>query len=101
MVDITLQRSDKSLRSGKKLKTKRFGTIHKFLLEQYENQDLLKGLYQIACGERFLFTKDAETLLQAKNIMKSDGEIDDEVKDVILESIIIKPDGSVNLEINH
>lgn len=84
---------------GRTLKATRYGSIHRFLLTQFENQDLLAGLYKMALGERYLLKNDVLTLLKAKKVLNQDGTMPDEVKEILLESVVFQKDGTIALEL--
>ena len=90
---------DGNKQTGKPLKVERKNKIQRFLFARFQDEDLLIGLYKAAAGERYLFKKDLITELKAIGIFGEDGEIDDEARDILLETIILQPDGSITLEI--
>lgn len=86
--------------TGISLKAKKQNPIHQFLLKKFNEPELLKGLYKIAHGERYLLKKEALAELAYLNILKDDGTMPSDVASIVRDSIIIEEDGEVVLEMN-
>ncbi len=85
--------------TGESLRASRHKAVHKFLFAEYKNTELLKGLHKMAIGERYLLKSEVMRELQQNGILDAQGEMLDEVRDIILESVVVQQDGSVVLEI--